>query len=118
MCAVVGELRQLGAEFDTAAQGLEPGMQCAVGAVLGDQPGVRVRDVGAALAFGHRAVRDGEGAEMDAHRRVQGALIDDVGQGAQVLENLESARLDAFGARAVEGVRRLVDEAYRHAAAG
>ena len=108
MGAVVGELHHLSADFNTAAKIFEPGMQRPVGAALRDQPGVGIWGINTALSFGHHPERDGDRAEVDSHRRVQRALVDDVAQSTQIIEYLQGAGLDTFGARPVEGVRRLV----------
>ena len=53
---------------------------------------------------------------MKAHQRVGGATDDHVVEGAEVLEDFQSARLDALGARALEAARSFVDDTHGHAA--
>lgn len=84
-------------ELGTVTELFEPVVQCAVGAVLGDQPGVGVRDVRARLPVGHHSPRGGQGAEMDPEQRIGAAAREDGVEGSEVLQHLQTAGLDALG---------------------
>lgn len=99
---VLGDLDGSDAEVDAYAEALDGFVEEGGGGVLREQEHVAVGGAGAFRGGGVHVPCLGEGAQVQAHRRVRAARAEcRVGQ-AEVVQDLQGARLDALGARALE----------------
>ena len=108
--AVLLRSGQSGVELHEPAELLDSAAERGVGVVLGDQQRVRVGHVVAGLARVEHGAGQNERAEVDPEFRVVRAVLDDLVQDAEILEDLLGAGLDSFGAGAGETLVGCADD--------
>jgi hypothetical protein len=117
--AVTGEPGDLHAELHPPAQLGEPLRQQFTGAPLRQHPGVRVGHVRAGVVPGvHAHVVQPPAGQVHAHARVVAPGLEHPVDQAEVVEDLQGARLQALAARAVEEPRAALDQPVLDAAPG
>src|SRR5471032_1957221 len=89
----------------------ELAVQCAVDAVLGNQPGIGVGDAGRGVDIAEHAPWKAERPEVYAQFGIEAAGGEYLVEHAQVGEYFQAARLYSFCARAIEGPGGFLDDA-------